>query len=179
VAFGLLQADGRTKGDNHKANGVIAGILRCKCSKYKCMQRMLISIKHVLFKGCRSWLVVMYSTPLTAKAPCYLQHATMNSRSLFCTAHHYEQSLLLLYRTIRAIAPCHLQHVSNNSRSLFCTAHHYEQSLPVLYSRTLTAICPSYQQHTTMNSRSFFCSESQYEKSFPPYSYVQTGSIKY
>lgn len=105
-----------------------------------------------MFEGCRSWLAVMYSMPLTAKAPCYLQHATMNSCSLFCTAHHYERSFLVLYRTIRAIAPCNLQHVSNNSRSLFCTAHDYEQSLPVLYSRTLTAICPCYLQHATMKS---------------------------
>jgi hypothetical protein len=88
VVFDLLQADIRTKGDNDRANGIIAGILCCKCAKYKCMEGMLISINHGLFEGCRSWLAVMYSTPLTARAPCYLQHATINSSSLLSTARH-------------------------------------------------------------------------------------------
>jgi hypothetical protein len=185
----LLQADRRTKGESDKAKRIIAGILRCKCAKYKCMRRMLISINHVLFEGCRSWLAVMYGTPLTAKAPSYLEHATMNSRSLFSTG-KYEQLLPVTYSMpVTTVAPCSLQHTTMNSRSLFYTGQ-YEQLLPVTYSMSVTiaapcslqqvtnSIAPCYLQHTTMNSRSLFCSESHYEKLLPPCSYVRTGSIK-
>ena len=117
---------------------------------------MLISTNHVLFEGCRSWLAVMYSTPLTAKGPWYLQHVTMKSRSLFSTGHE-EQLLAVTYSmSVTIVTPCSVHHTTMNSRSLFCTPHHCEQSLPVLY-RTLRAIARCYLQHVSYNTHSLYC----------------------
>ena len=119
---------------------------------------MLISINHGLFEGCRSWLSVMYSTPLTARAPSYPQHATINNSSLFSTG-HYEQLLPVTYSmSVTTVAPCSAQHTTMNSSSLFSTGH-YEQLLPVTYSMPVTTVAPCSAQHTTMNSSSLFSIE--------------------
>ena len=115
------------------------------------MQRMLISTNHVLFEGCRSWLAVMYSTPLTAKGPWYLQHVTMKSRSLFSTGHE-EQLLAVTYSmSVTIVTPCSVHHTTVNSRSLFSTGH-YEQLLAVTYSMSVTILTPCTVQHAFLKS---------------------------
>ena len=109
----------------------------------------------------------MYSKTLTAKAPCYLHHATTNSHSLFSIGQH-EQLLPDTYKmSLTTVAPCSLQQDTNSISPC------YPKFLPVLYCRTLTAFLPVlYSRKLTAflpvtHSFSLFCTAHHYEQSLP------------